>query len=366
MPQIEAVNLESLANSSMYVAISFERFGNSRKAKVDITTTAVESRFSHSKRLLNSPELAAITKADNGIKEMVDALCLPSKHEMAGLRMAPNKNVLRIAAILKEYKNITRPALIQNLIDAYPAQLKEAMDELKEHFNPAHFPFVSELADEFSFEYFFVTFGVPKTLADLDPDLLKEESDKQQETFKDAMSSVSNTLLETFAGLVNKLNDGLNGKEVGGKRKAMLPSHFTKLTEFIENFEAMSSFAPEVLRAEVTKMRALMAGIDINKVRESDTLKDELTAKTGEIAAAVAAGAAGNMGGRFFRPAPPKPEPTMAELLIPSDETLEQVSPGITAPKSQAETDMLQAMLKSAESNIGMPIVFAPAEPEVE
>src|SRR5216683_2171931 len=133
--QLEVMNLASLANNSMYVSISFERFGNSRRAKVEMTTEAVESRFSHSKRLLNSPELTAIAKADTGIKASVDALCLPSKHEMAGLRMAPNKNVLKIAAILKEYKTTTRPALIADLVAAYPAQLQEASAELKEHFD---------------------------------------------------------------------------------------------------------------------------------------------------------------------------------------------------------------------------------------
>jgi hypothetical protein len=360
MPTIEAINLDSLANSSMYVAMQFERFGNSRKAKIEVKTDAVESRFSHSKRLLNSPELAAIEKADVGIKAQVDALCLPSRHEMAGLRMAPNKNVLKIAALLKEYKTVTRPALIQELVAAYPAQLQEAMIELKEHFNPAHFPSVGELAKEFSFEYAFVNFGVPQQMADLSPELFEEQVAQQKETFKSAMTEVSNTLLATFSELVNKLNDGLNGKSsVDGKKKSLLPSHFDKLTEFIAGFEAMASFAPDVLKAEVAKMQQLMIGVDIDKVRHSDNLKAELTAKTSEIVSACVA--SGQLKGRFFRQPAPKPqtepvaEPTITDLLIPSDETLEKVSPGVTQASGQ---DMLAAMLKSAENNIGAEVEF--------
>lgn len=353
MPQIEAVNLESLANSSMYVAISFERFGNSRKAKVDITTTAVESRFSHSKRLLNSPELAAISKADTGIKASVDALCLPSKHEMAGLRMAPNKNVLKIAAMLKEYKTVTRPELIQALIAAYPAQLAEAMVELKEHFNPAHFPSVAELSNEFTFEYAFVNFGVPQHMADLSPELFEEQVEQQKETFKDAVNEVSNTLLATFAEMVSKLNAGLNGKNADGQKKSLLPSHFAKLTEFINGFEAMSSFAPDVLKAEVAKMQQLMIGVDIDKVRNSDNLKADLSAKTGEIVNTVVT--AGNLKGRFFRQPAPKPVPQVS--IVDEVQTAETLMPPDATPLP-GESDMLAAMLKSAESNIGAKIEF--------
>jgi len=352
---VETVNLESLANSSMYVSIAFERFGNSRKAKVQVNTTAVESRFSHSKRLLNSPELAAITKADNGIKAVVDALCLPSKHEMAGLRMAPNKNVLKIAAILKEYKTVTRPALIQELITAYPAQLQEAMIELKEHFNPAFYPTVEELVDEFTFEYAFINFGVPSHMADLSPELFEEEAAKQQETFKDAVNEVSNTLLATFAEMVTKLNDGLNGKSsVDGKKKSLLPSHFDKLTEFINGFEAMSSFAPAVLKAEVDKMKALMSGVDIDKVRNSENLKAELSAKTGEIVSTCVA--SGQLKGRFFRHTPkPQIEPDglkpsemgVSDAVIVAHDMANwnQAIEAVRAPLP-GESDMLAAMLK--------------------
>ncbi len=374
---VEVVNLESLANSSMYVSINFTRFGNSRKAKVDIQTTAVESRFSHSKRLLNSPELAAIAKADTGIKDLVDALCLPSKHEMAGLRMAPNKNVIKIAAILKEYKTVTRPELIAAFVAAYPAQLLEAQTELKEHFNISDFPTVAELAGEFDFNYAFVNLGVPQAMADLSPELFEEQVAQQQETFKDAVNEVSDTLLATFAEMVSKLNDGLNGKSsVDGKKKSLLPSHFDKLTEFINGFEAMSSFAPQVLKAEVEKMKALMAGIDIDKVKNSDNLKAELSAKTGEIVSTVVA--SGQLKGRFFRQPAPKPQAEITQPFVIKDSGptgaeekvlmgMYQASPVKPEPLP-GESDMLAAMLKSATDTFsdiaGKPVEIVFADPE--
>jgi len=116
-------------------------------------------------------------------------------------------------------------------------------------------------------------------MADLSPELFEEEAAKQQETFKSAMDSVSETLLATFSELLNKLNDGLNGKSaIDGKKKSLLPSHFAKLKEFIDGFEAMSSFAPATLKAEVAKMQQLMIGVDIDKVRHSDNLRADLIA----------------------------------------------------------------------------------------
>lgn len=355
---VEVLNLESLANSSMYVSIQFERFGNWRKAKVEVKTEAVESRFSHAKCLLNSPELAAITKADNDIKTQVDALCLPSRHEMAGLRMAPNKNVLRIANILKDYKTVGRPALIAALVAAYPTQLAEARVELKEHFNPKHFPSVEELADEFVFEYAFINLGVPDVLGALSPELLEEEKEKRVENFKNAIDEVGNTLLASFAELVNKLNDGLNGTSNDGKKKSLLPSHFDKLTEFIAGFDAMASFAPEALKAEVAKMQQVMIGVDINKVRHSDNLRAELITKVGEAAKTMAA--AGEVKGRFFRKPEPKPESQAEQMMAGLDDVEAHLKAEAepTQPKSQAEADMLAAMLKSTGDNLGIPFQF--------
>lgn len=333
---VEMVDLASLASNSMYVCMQFERFGNSRKAKVEMTTDAVKSRFSHSKKLLISPELDAISKADTAIKALVDSLCLPSKHEMAGLRMAPNKNVLKIAALLKEYKDTTRPALVAELLAAYPAQFAEAKTELKEHFNAAHFPSVEELAAEFSFSYAFINFGVPQHLSALSPELFEEQAAQQKETFKNAMDEVSNTLLATFAELVDKLNAGLQGKNADGTKKNLCPAHFKKLAEFIEGFEAMSSFAPETLKAEVAKMQQVMIGVDIEKVRHSDNLKAELIAKTGEIAQTMVAN--GDLKGRFFRHTP-KSEPVASDPeLAPEGGT-----------SLAGESEMLTAMLKSAK-----------------
>lgn len=312
---IETLNMTSLAASTMYVSMTFSRFGNTRRADVEMTTNAVESRFSHSKKLLISPELTAITKADNGIRDMVDALCLPNKRELAGLRMAPNKNVPAIARLLKEYKETTRLELIAALVNVYPIQLEDAKTELKEHFNPAHFPTVAELADEFSFEYAFINFGVPTQLSAISPELFEEETEKQRTNFKNAIAVASETILETFATLVVKLNDGLNGtSSLDGSKKNLSPSHFTKLQEFIQGFEAMSEFTSPALKIEVDKMRLLLTGVDINKVRESDNLKTELKTKVGQAAETMLSQT--TIKGRMFRRPEPKPQPeTVSEPI---------------------------------------------------
>ena len=51
---VQTQDMTDLASRTMFLAIEFNRFGNSRKADVEMTVE-VPDRFSHSKRLLIRP-----------------------------------------------------------------------------------------------------------------------------------------------------------------------------------------------------------------------------------------------------------------------------------------------------------------------
>ena len=83
---IETTDLTSLSDKTCFLRLNFGRFGVTRKVDIGIQSEAVESRFTHQKKLLVSPELKAIAKADNEIKAQIDAICLPYD---VGIRFAP-------------------------------------------------------------------------------------------------------------------------------------------------------------------------------------------------------------------------------------------------------------------------------------
>src|ERR1700678_3097366 len=57
-----------LVTNSVLVRIGFGVLGNSKKANVEVKTSAEQTRFKVHKMLLDSPELKAITKADMKIR----------------------------------------------------------------------------------------------------------------------------------------------------------------------------------------------------------------------------------------------------------------------------------------------------------
>jgi hypothetical protein len=300
---IETLNLESIANKTMYVSLSFGRFGNRRKAKVEIVTEANAKRFNHSKKLLESPELSAIAKADAGIKLIIDALCLPTRKEI-GIRLAPKANIKKIVAIAKQYQQFDRPELVKAAVLAYPDQRSNAMVELKEHFNPLQFPSVEEFEKAFYFEYKLLNFGVPVDLQEIDPEVYEAEVQKEKQTFVESITEITKAFRFAASELVTKLAEGLKGGETAdGKPRKLYSAHFDMLTEFLSKADVMNVHGDTDLKGELDTLKLLMTGVDVEKVRHNDGLKADLAAKVGAIAESLSKMAEVKPG-RFFRNTP--------------------------------------------------------------
>src|ERR1700688_4829118 len=158
---IETTNLDSLIDKTCFLRLNFGRFGVTRKVDIGIQSEAVESRFTHQKKLLVSPELKAIAKADNEIKAQIDAICLP--YDDIGIRIAPNAALDYIYKILIDYKKY-RPTLIEAFLSVYNDQVNEAAIELKEHFVTTDYPLAEEIKKQFTFSYKVFSFEVPAQL----------------------------------------------------------------------------------------------------------------------------------------------------------------------------------------------------------
>lgn len=307
---IETLNLESLASKAAFLSLKFSVFGNLRKAHVEAKTDANQKRFKHSKQLLESPELLAISRADVAIKEAIKNYCLPSNID-AGLRSVPNDNLNVVCEMLDEYQDVTRPALVEAFLAVYPDQIKTAEKELKEHFNSLHYLSVDEMREEFVFEYHIVTFGQPPDhLKAFAPKLFEKEKAKAHKLIVDAANDIAQAMRATAFGLVNKLADTLKPSETDGKQKKFFGAHIDNVKEFLNGFDIRNVTDDAGLKAEMDKLKQLMDGVDAEKVRHSDTLKIELSSQVSEIAKQLSSMV--EVKGRKFRDAPvaqPEPEP---------------------------------------------------------
>lgn len=296
----DALDLSHIATKTAFVHLAFRSFGNLKRSTVDVNTTAVKTRFKRQKQLLDSPELAAITKADVALRNLLEEYCLPSSID-SGLRTVPNENAKVVEKILTNYEEVERPALVEEFLAVYETQVKTAKKELKEHFDPAHYPTVEDMREEFSFEYHFLTFGQPpEHLKAFAPKLFERETKKAHKVVMDAAQDVADAMRQTAAELVSKLADGLSGdKTVDGKQKRFNDAHVDNLKQFVESFDIRNVTSDGALKSEMDKLKGLMAGVSAEKIKNNEGLKTDMAAKVAAIAKSV--GILAEVKGRKFR-----------------------------------------------------------------
>jgi hypothetical protein len=254
-------NLDNLASKVLFLTISFSRFGNFRKANVEINSTANDKRFKHQKQLLDSPELSMIVKRDNEVRKSVESMCLPYD---IGVLLAPIANKDAIITVLDAYKKNERPELLKALYAVYTDQVNAAQSELKENFSALDYPSLTELAETFDFKYRFTSLQLP--------DDMKEQA---HEMIMEAANGISLALATAAHELVSKLADQLAG-DVDGKPKRLNDKAILKLQEFLNGFDIRNVTNHAELKKQMDKLKLITAGVDADKLRENDGLRTEL------------------------------------------------------------------------------------------
>ena len=270
--KIETVSLGSLADKTMFLSLEFKRFGNSRQADVVIAnTTADQDRFRHSKRLLESPELKPITKADNALRNYIDKQPAVWSYTTS-TRCVGYEAVETVYEACENYQKITRPVLIKAFLDVYVQRVSEAAADLGSEFNAADYPTIDQVAAEFDFTFQLMSFSTPQNLSVISPKIFHAEKSKKVEMFKLAADvytqgrrTLLNEMLSQLIAVVSPKTDG--------KKKRLRPETVTKLQEFLDTYNLNSVPEDAELQADITKIKALMAGVDADKIRESDNLK---------------------------------------------------------------------------------------------
>jgi hypothetical protein len=70
-----------------------------------------------------------------------------------------------------------------------------------------------------------------------------------------------------------------------GKKKKLYETNVTKLQEFLNTFDIRNVTDDTELQNEVAKLKGIMEGVDVEKLRESDNLKVTVSEKLTEAKA---------------------------------------------------------------------------------
>ena len=273
-------DMTDLASRTMFLAIEFNRFGNSRKADVEMTVE-VPDRFSHSKRLLNSPELKEVNKQDNALRVWLDKgnRCWRLSK---GMRCVPYDAVDEVWERCNTYMNTTRPALVTKCGEAYLAQVAEAQKELGKDFNPKDYPALAVFLAEFDMAFSLMSFTTPEKLKIVSPKVYAVEKAKEAENLKLATEEIRTSMRVLFTEYVDQLMDVIS-PTVDGKKKRLHKSKVEKLQAFLNTFDMRNVTDDAMLQSEVDKLKLIMKGVDVQNIKDSDGLKAELAAKFAEV-----------------------------------------------------------------------------------
>jgi len=289
-------SLGNIADRILFLTINCTRLGNLRTSKVALNTNANEGMFHTAKKLLNSPELKAIAQRDNEIKRSLIPYLLPYK---LGCAIVPSASGKMVEGILDAYEKVERPALVQALVLAYDTRVAEAQALLKDEFDASQYLTKEQVAAEYSFDYNLFSLVLP---ADL--------KDKAHASIMSAAATINDALASAAQTMVAKLAESLK-PDADGKFGKVYDKQFTVLQEFLAGFDVRNVASHVELKAEMDKLKSLLAGVDPEKVRNNEGLRSSLASSMSEATLALTTMV--QRKGRVFRDADPEVEALIAE-----------------------------------------------------
>jgi hypothetical protein len=272
-----------LTRRAVYVKVHLGFFGNTRKvnnALVDVDADKALVRVS--KTLLDSQELKAIKTLDGEIRQYLYSMCLPFE---PGVLLLPLQLIETVDRRLREFEG-SRRSLVVSFVDAYPELCKQAAERLRGIYNPLDYPSVETAVSKFTFNWQYVSFGVPDQLREISSRIFQTERDKAAQMMAEASREVQQVLRAALAELVENLSDRLKD-ESGGKPRRLRESTVQKLRDFMDTFDFRNVTDDVELREQVEKARELLSGVNTDAIRNTATLRSKIKDGMSEIAATL-------------------------------------------------------------------------------
>ena len=154
-------------------------------------------------------------------------------------------------------------------------QLKSsARNRLGSLFDSGDYP--DSLADAFSLSWEFPSVEPPPYLRRLAPELYREECQRVQARFNQAVGLAEQAFIEELARLVEHLNERLSGSD-DGRPKVFRDSAITNFAEFFERFQRLNIGSNEQLEDLVQQAQQIVGGVVPQHLRDSDQMRRRIT-----------------------------------------------------------------------------------------
>ena len=282
LPLIEVPSMgQDLAQRTVCVKVRLGRLGNSRKvsnSQVEVDTD--KSLIRVSKSLVDSKELRTIANFDGEIRRYLYDTCLPFE---AGIHLCPFALLERMEGKLRGFTG-DRRNLVQAFLSAYPGLCQEAAQRLRSLYNPGDYPPVEHVAQQFTFTWQYISFGVPDQLREISTKIWQDEREKAAQVMAEAGQEIQQVLRAAMAELVkhmrDRLKDGPDGKPLRFKETTV-----SNLVEFLGTFDFRNVTDDGELKALVEKAREMLAGVSADELRTTAGVRGRVQQGMADLAA---------------------------------------------------------------------------------
>ena len=271
-PQVDSIAVEkqALVQNSALIRVAFHIIGNSKRADVKVATTAQQDWFKVHKELLKSPELKAISREDFKMRVWLDNETIPFD---MGVKVVSIKKLGNIIKVFKEYKEVTRPALVAEFVKAYPGLIKEAAEAQGPEFDINQYVPVEQVAAEFSFDYKIIGFEVPGKLKQISTEIYEEEVAKAAAQIKSVTHEIEQAQRTLLLSLIDTLDDKLSEDKIPTQKA------IEKLQKFLAEFDINDVTGDSDTAKLVADLRALTQGVSAKSIKTTEGFQATLTSK---------------------------------------------------------------------------------------
>ena len=184
-------------------------------------------------------------------------------------------------------------------ITAFRGELDEAVAELNRHydelrsaardrlgdlFNASDYP--PSLVGAFAIEHDFPSVEPPPYLQQLSPELYRQECQRVQARFDEAVRMAEAAFLEELARLVEHLSERLTG-EADGRPKVFRDSAVSNLVDFFQRFGQLNINSNDQLDELVQRAQQVVQGVRPQQLRDSQSMRQQVSTQLSSVQSAL-------------------------------------------------------------------------------
>lgn len=275
----------ALSETTLILDLEFGQVSNRKKLSSE--TTAVDTQIDRSMLhisvdMFDAPELKACQSFLVALRGNIKARTVPACHLRGGMYLVKMDAMSEIDEVIEKAKVDFRP-LVQAFADVVEQRRDEAKERLGAAYDATKYPTREQVMAIYKISHSWMTVSTPGSLKKLNRAIYEREVQKAEENLRVAVEDITTMLALEAKKLADHMVDRLT-PGADGKQKIFRDSIVSNITDFLANFNMRNIGTSDELDAQVTRIRALIEGVNPDDLRKSDQLREDVAIGFSKVA----------------------------------------------------------------------------------